>query len=385
MRPDWLAWTGRGGGPAEPVGPALSVPVANVYYLLCYARNRLDARDLIDVGALDGGTPADLFAEILAAGVQRLRRRGVPRRYRTREEDTGAPRGRLELSPSITGGLLMRGRVRCTIDELTVDIAFNRALKAALRVLAGRPEVSVDRRRTLRRHVVALGPVADVRLSSDLLRSARSEGHVGLHDMLLGVCELAWLAGLPSAEGAGRAFLDLAADARVFGRVFEDFVLGWFRAEQRVFHARKAQVPWQVDASASDRALLPTMEGDVLLASAATRILVECKAYSQTLVYRYGAGKVRSDHLYQLLTYLEHLAADGGPPVAGLLLYARAEVDLDLEWTLGPHRVLALTLDLRRPWRDIEGALRSLTTRLRDLRPGRVPPGNTVLQAGFPA
>ena len=363
----------------------MSVPVANIYYLLCYARNRLDARDLIDVGALEGGTPADLFAEILTAGVQRLRRRGVPRRYRTREEDTGAPRGRLELSPSITGGLLMRGRVRCTIDELTADIAFNRAVKAALRVLAGRPEVSVDRRRALRRHVVALGPVADVRLSSDLLRAARSEGHVGLNDLLLGVCELVWLAGLPSAVGAGRAFLDLTADPRVFGRVFEDFVLGWFKAEQQLFQARKAQVPWQAEASASDRALLPTMEGDVLLTSTAARVLVECKAYSQTLVYRYGAGKVRSDHLYQLLTYLEHLAADGGLPVAGLLLYARAEVDLALEWTLGGHRVLASTLDLRRPWREIDGALRALVSRLEALQPGLRPSADTVLGGAFPA
>lgn len=364
MRSDWLAWTSRAGGPDTPTGPPLAVPVANLYYLLCYARNQLEARDLIDVDAVEGASPADLFAEVMVAGVRRLMRRGVPRSYRSRQEDTRAPRGRLELSPSITGGLLMRGQVRCTIDELTPDIVFNQALKTALRVLASRPEVTAERRRALRRHVVALGTVRDVRLSADLLRAAQSEGRVGLEDMLLGICELVWMAGLPAASGPGRAFLDLTADARIFGRVFEDFVLGWFRAEQSTFCARKVKVPWQVDARPTDRAFLPEMEGDVLLARSDARFLLECKAYAQTLGGRYGASKVRSAHLYQILTYLAHLAADGGPPLAGMLLYARAEVDLDLAFELGEHRVMVRTLDLRRPWHEIDGALQRLTSHL---------------------
>jgi len=360
---DWLAWTGRGGGPDTPTGPSPSLPVENLYYLLCYAANRLEARDLIDIDSLDGASPADLFTEILVAGLHRLRKRGSPRLYRTHTEDSSAPRGRIELSPTIARGLLPSGRVQCSIDELTADIATNRALKAACRILASKKEVTEERRRALRGHTVALGSVGDVPLTWELLTDAAREKHDGLTDLLISVCWLVQRAGLPRATGTGHPFLDLGADPSTFGHLFEAFVLGWLCLEQHTFGARKAQVPWLVEASATDLAMLPSMEGDILLSDATARYLIECKAYGQTLSSHRGSAKVRSNHIYQLHTYLAHLSRDGGPPVTGILLYARAEADLDLRWHLGDHDIWVRTLDLGRPWQEIDRALRGLVER----------------------
>jgi 5-methylcytosine-specific restriction enzyme subunit McrC len=362
---NWLAWGPRSSGDAD--APAPAVPVANLFYLLCYARNRLDARDLIDVASLEGAQPVELLAEMLVAGVRRLRLRGLPRRYRTRTVDTRAPRGRIELTPSITRALLPRGRVQCTVDELSADIAVNRVLKAAMRVLAGRPGVSRPRRRALRSLVVALGQVSDAPLDAAALRAARAATPAGLLDLMLTVCELVHLGGLPTPGGAGTPFLDLGASPQVFGRLFEDFVAGWLRHEQTRFGARKAQVPWDLDDEASgSRALLPTMEADVLLTAADRRVVVECKAYARSLDRAYGVSKVRTSHLYQLLAYVSQLGRDGGPPVSGLLLYARAEADLDLQWWLAGHEIRVRTLDLGRPWTEIDAALRALVATLGD-------------------
>ena len=360
MKQDWLAWTGRGGGPPEPVGPAPSIPVANLFYLLCYATNRLEARSLVDLRALDGACPADLFAEIMLSGVRRLRMRGIPRSYRTRTEDTSSPRGRIELSPSITRGLLLSGRVECTIDELSADNATNRVLKAACRILSRRPEVDNDRRRALRSQLVELGSVKDCALTRALVERAQRERQDGLVELLLMVSELVRRAALPEANGPGRAFLDLSADPQTFGRLFEAFVLGWMHAEQSTFSARKVQVPWMAEGSVPDLALLPTMEADILLSRSTSRHLIECKAYAPTLDGRFGPGRVRSAHIYQLHTYLDHLARDEGPPISGILLYAKCEVDLDVNWRLGDHDLWVKTLDLERPWREIDGALRKL-------------------------
>lgn len=363
MRSDWVGWTGRAGGPSVEA-PLPTVPIANLYSLLCYAANHLEARALVDVGALGGPHPAELFAEVLVVGFARLRRRGVPRAYRVEEQDTRVPRGRVELSPTITRGLPSRGQVACTVQELTADIPFNQALKAGMRILAGRPEVSRKCRLTLRRHVVALGPVRDVRPSGALFVQARAARLDGLAEFLLGICERVAEASLIGPEGTGR-FLDYAGDPQAMGRLFESFLLGWMRREQDTFRATKSAIPWDVVATGADRRLLPDMEGDILLARPGRRVLLEAKYTGRTLVARPGGpARFRSAHLYQLHTYLTHLARDGGPPPTGVLVYAQVERPLDQRYRLGDVDLRVKSVDLARPWQEVHAALRRLVEEL---------------------
>ena len=56
------------------------IPVANIYYLLCYAWDVLDERDsLADVDAQESTELLALFARVLNNGTRRLLRRGLDR------------------------------------------------------------------------------------------------------------------------------------------------------------------------------------------------------------------------------------------------------------------------------------------------------------------
>jgi len=55
------------------------IPIQNLYYLLCYAWNRLDEAELVNVGREDILTPQDLFAKVLIAGANRLLKKGLDR------------------------------------------------------------------------------------------------------------------------------------------------------------------------------------------------------------------------------------------------------------------------------------------------------------------
>ena len=46
----------------------MAIPLENVYYLLCYAWNRLDARDRVDVSAIPGNRIENLLAKVLIEG-----------------------------------------------------------------------------------------------------------------------------------------------------------------------------------------------------------------------------------------------------------------------------------------------------------------------------
>ena len=73
-----------------------------------------------------------LFADRLLAAV----RRGLPHRYRIREEDLPLLRGKLDIRQQLARHPVRADRLACRFDELSVDTPLNRVLKAAVGRLA---------------------------------------------------------------------------------------------------------------------------------------------------------------------------------------------------------------------------------------------------------
>ena len=68
----------------------MNIPIANVYYLLCYAWGHVQEMDVVRVEELRGLRGVhDLLGKVLAEGVFRLVRRGIDRGYRALREDLG--------------------------------------------------------------------------------------------------------------------------------------------------------------------------------------------------------------------------------------------------------------------------------------------------------
>ena len=59
----------------------MEIPVQNIYYLLCYAWNKLEERDIVDVQGIETTELQDLFAKVLLGGTSRLIKMGLYRGY----------------------------------------------------------------------------------------------------------------------------------------------------------------------------------------------------------------------------------------------------------------------------------------------------------------
>ena len=57
----------------------MEIPIQNIYYLLCYAWNNLEEKDLIDIKSIQSTNLADLFAKVLISGITHLLKRGIDR------------------------------------------------------------------------------------------------------------------------------------------------------------------------------------------------------------------------------------------------------------------------------------------------------------------
>ena len=89
-------------------------------------------------------------------------------------------------------------------------------------------------------------------------------------------------------------------------------------------------------------------------------IIIDAKFYREALAGRHGQ-KVRSDHLYQIVTYLQNeIARRPDTEVAGMLLYPEVGRSLRLKYRLLGIPVLVSTVDLGKEWSTIEDELRQL-------------------------
>jgi 5-methylcytosine-specific restriction enzyme subunit McrC len=301
--------------------------------------------------------PEDLFAHVLAEGVGRAQRRGLSRGYIEMSEDVSGVRGKLDLGQTIKRNLPIRGRTHCVLEELRYDTLPNRILKATLRRLASldlAPSIQAQVRRVLR----ALPLISDIRLDRGHFRRVQLQAGNRSYGFMLKLCRLIHDNLLVDPQTGRTRFDDFRREDATMWRLFEDFVLNFYRRELKArFRVSKPTIEWY-DARGSEVALryLPGMHTDVYLESEERRIILDCKYYSRPLGGdRFGRPMVRSPNLYQLFTYIvnERRADDSGSMVEGLLLYPAVGEQLDLRYVLDGHPVRVRTVDLGQDWRGI--------------------------------
>src|SRR5438876_2731190 len=108
---------------------ASPIPIQNIYYLLCYAWNRLAEGDVVDVSRLASNKLADLFAVVLLGGVSHVMRRGLDRNYIPREDVLAGIRGHVDVAESARRLYLAHGRALCRFDEFMTNTLPNQIIK----------------------------------------------------------------------------------------------------------------------------------------------------------------------------------------------------------------------------------------------------------------
>jgi 5-methylcytosine-specific restriction enzyme subunit McrC len=340
-----------------------SIPIANIYYLLCYAWNEFAPREIQPKAAEEFSDTLHLFSRQLATGIQSLHKRGFETGYIPVEEATSNPRGRILMTPSIRTMTSQPRKLYCAFDEMSVDIRTNQILKSMVHRLLTLHELESSVRRDLRQAGVLLRGVQEVELTARMFQAVRLHQNNRLYGFLLTICRFL-LECMESHDTPGHyRFREVDRDEKRMRRVFEKFVRNFFARRQKTFKVRSEKMDWgSVSVEGSDLSLLPVMVTDASLRSTDRTIIVECKYTEKLFNSRFGSERLRSSHLYQLSAYLRNLEQnEGADRVAeGILLYPTAGKSLDVSYRLHGHSVRIRTLDLNLPWIEIENQMLSL-------------------------
>jgi 5-methylcytosine-specific restriction enzyme subunit McrC len=147
-----------------------SIPVANLYYLLCYAWDEFAPRQLTNLAS---EAYPDTLARLLAAGVRVLHRRGLDSGYIACQEAIGGVRGRIVMAETIRFLASQPKRVVCAFDELSADVLTNRIIKATIIAVLAEVGIAAEVRTELRNALKLLSGIEDVRLESRLFHQVQ--------------------------------------------------------------------------------------------------------------------------------------------------------------------------------------------------------------------
>jgi 5-methylcytosine-specific restriction enzyme subunit McrC len=258
----------------------------------------------------------------------------------------------------------LRGTAVCDFDELTHDVLHNQVLKATLTNLASCADVEKETSHELRSLARRFHHVADIDLSASCFRRIVVSRNNREYMFLMRLCEFVFWSLIPDERGATARFQQVLDDDVRMSAVFEDFLRNFFELNCREYRVRAEAPEWYVtDATEGDLIFLPRMLTDITLRHPDHTIIVDAKFYPTPLVqsHRGDGERVRSQHLYQLITYLQHeRVRHGDRGLSGMLIYPDVGRSLRLRYRLLGVPILVATVDLGREWRDIETELHEL-------------------------
>jgi 5-methylcytosine-specific restriction enzyme subunit McrC len=342
----------------------MAIPIANIYYLLCYAWDQIELDRLVRVGFERCPDANHLFAHVLIEGIHLLRKRGLETSYVTFEEATPSPRGRIMITPSLALLAAGGGRLFCGFDEMSPDILANRILKTTAMDLVADKTLDRGLRAKLRAAAALLTGVRTIPLTPRLFDQVQIHPSNRLYRVLMVVCRWLYDAKIAEDHPGEHRFRDVLRDEARMRRIFERFVRNFFKRHPgEAVSVSVERIRWEaVPVQGSDAGFLPEMITDVTLKYPGRTVVIECKYTDCLITGQYLKKEIKSEHLYQLSAYLRNMESGEGPDrtAEGILLYPSTGLPFRQEYVLNGHRLRVQTLDLTGSPREIEEQMSAL-------------------------
>lgn len=352
----------------EGIGRIGRIPVRNLWLLMLYASDLFRDLEKAKVAVEDNPDDIpDLVAEMLCRRVERRIQRNLSYGYQSREAVLGRVRGRIDLLNTERHLLLDRGKVACRFDELTIDTARNRFVRAALE------EISKIVLRDALTHRCRSLAASFRRMGVSGERSGRGEVSIdrfGRHDVddqpMVAAAHLSFNLALPT-EAAGAKHLSLPdREITWIRKLYEKGIAGFYDVVL-------SQKGWRVDAgktigwlieskSPGIDKILPSMRTDIILdqSDAGRRIVIDTKFNSVVTRGWYREETLRSGYVYQIYAYLRSQEGNGDPlaeNASGLLLHPSVGDMVNEAVVIQNHEIRFATVDLGATAKEIREQL----------------------------
>ncbi|MBQ9434314.1 MAG: 5-methylcytosine-specific restriction endonuclease system specificity protein McrC [Synergistaceae bacterium] len=342
------------------------IRIQNIYYMLAYAFRVLNESGYRRLGSEDFANTAELFAAVLARGISTQLKHGLGREYIEHTDSVSSLRGKIDVSGSIKTLAFLRSQMLCTYDDFSVDSYMNRIIKSSVMELL-KSDISGERKSELRKLLVFFGEVDTIDLRCVDWNNMRFSKNNQTYRMLIFICRLMAEGLIQNHAGGNTRMMDFLDDQSMH-KLYERFILEYYRREFPQVNAGASHIAWQLDGG--ERYMLPVMKTDITLTFGGKTLIIDAKYYSHIMQEHFGVSSIHSGNMYQIFTYVKNKAAElsgagYAHEVSGMLLYAKTDEDIspDIEYSMSGNMIAVKTLDLGADFAAISGELDGIVER----------------------
>ncbi|MFV0187805.1 hypothetical protein OBK20_10600 [Empedobacter falsenii] len=339
----------------------MNIPIQNIYYLLIYAWDKAELRNLINFKKEENTTLIDLFVILLLNEVDREVKRGLVRNYLTTEEERTFVKGKLNINESIKKRTFSKMSAICATDDLSYNITINQILYNTLNKLIKVNELKKSMKYKIKNTLKHFPDVSTITINERLFNAIVWNRQNNRYKFAIHLCHLIDQNILPSQNEGTLKFKDFLGNERQMAKIFESFIKNFYKKEQKRYtKVGSRKIKWQLQGDDKSMEYLPEMLTDITLENKEERIIIDAKYYKNTLAERYDAKQIHSTNLYQIFSYLLNQRDDDVKhtnDTKGILIYPVVKDELDLSYIFQNHSIEIKTLNLNQNWQDIERRL----------------------------
>ena len=243
----------------------------------------------------------------------------------------------------------------------------NRIIKSTVLLLL-KTDISKERKKQLKKLLVYFADVEVIDLYSvdwhmHYVRNNQT------YRMLISICYLI-VKGLLQTNAEGTVKLMTYLDEQRMCRLYEKFILKYYKKEFPMITVNAPQIQWQLDNDMDF--MLPVMKTDIMLSYGEKFLIIDAKYYTHTTQSQYDTRTLHSGNLYQIFTYVKNKEAELAMKpheVAGMLLYAKTDEEIlpDYTYRMSGNKISVKTLDLDCDFHQIANQLDSIVMEYFDL------------------
>ena len=331
--------------------------INNIYHMLSYAFQTLKQENYKDVSIEPFDEMYDLFTAILSKGIGFQLKHGLYKEYINYQEDLAVVSGKINISETLKKYSAHKKVLSCNFDKFSENNLYNQILKTTVMLLLRNKKVKAEYKDNLKKMMLFFSDVDLLNPKGIRWSAIQFQRNNQTYRMLIGICQLI-IEGMLITTNAGDYKLASFIDEQRMCRLYEKFILEYYRKHFPELTVTASQIPWCVE----DSTMLPTMQSDIHLQKDNTVLIIDAKYYSHTTQFRFDKHTIPPHNLYQIFTYVknrDYQFKDLEHTVSGMLLYAKTEDEIqpDNVYQMHGNQITVKTLDLSLPFVDIKKQL----------------------------
>ncbi len=166
----------------------MQIPIENIYFLLCYAWNKLDEKERVNVSIDDKTELLDLFAKVLINATKMLLKRGIDKNYIEHTEDLAGVKGKVQISQTLKSNLLFKQRTICNFDDFSANIISNQILVSTIYRLIRTKGLDKQLKSELVSLQRMLSGIDQIEITNPLFKQVRLSRNNHFYGFVMNVC-----------------------------------------------------------------------------------------------------------------------------------------------------------------------------------------------------